>query len=189
MTLLHTFFKDPLTLNRADSVIPSASTAFAGLSSLLWDQDRQFASKETQSLRYCISQHPQIKDILFTGCGSLLMTSKTLRSNIFPLLRNRDTDRLSTVRLGTKSLAYWPHRFLSDPDSKSLLRLCTEIVGSGEHFTIQAHFSHPLGCEHPAAREAIRLIKMQEPRLGAKDLLYDTLTMTLQSGQRYAIYI
>ena len=122
--------------------------------------DQQFASKEVKTLKEYITQHPQVKDVLFTGGDPLVMTSKTLRSYIAPLLHNTDTEHLSTIRLGTKSLAYWPYRFLSDPDSKSLLQLFSEIVDSGKHITIQAHFSHPRELEHPAVQEAIRLIKI-----------------------------
>lgn len=88
------------------------------------------------------------------------MSSRTLRSYISPLLNNCDTEHLCTIRLGTKSLAYWPYRYFSDPDSKLLLQLFDEVVESGKHLTIQAHFSHPRELEHPAAQEAMRLIKM-----------------------------
>lgn len=88
------------------------------------------------------------------------MSSRKLRSYISPLLNDPDTQHLNTVRLGTKSLAYWPYRFSSDPDSKSLLQLFSEIVDSGKHVTIQAHFSHPRELEHPATQNSIRLIKM-----------------------------
>ena len=88
------------------------------------------------------------------------MSSPTLRSYISPLLNDPGTKHLNTIRLGTKSLAYWPYRFSSDPDSKSLLQLFSEIVDSGKHITIQAHFSHPRELEHPAAQNSMRLIKM-----------------------------
>ena len=101
-----------------------------------------------------------MKDLLFTGGDPLVMSSRVLRGYISPLLHDRDTEHLNTIRLGTKSLAYWPYRFSSDSDSKSLLQLFAEVVGSGKHLTIQAHFSHPRELEHPAAQEAMRLIKM-----------------------------
>ena len=88
------------------------------------------------------------------------MSSRTLRNYILPLLNDPGTEHLSTIRLGTKSLAYWPYRFSSDPDSKSLLQLFSEIINSGKHVTIQAHFSHPRELEHPAAQNSMRLIKM-----------------------------
>ena len=90
----------------------------------------------------------------------MVMTSKLLRNYISPLLHGQSTEHLSTIRIGTKSLAYWPYRFLSDPDAKSVLNLFTEVTQAGKHITIQAHFSHPRELEHPAAQEAMRLIRM-----------------------------
>ncbi|KAF6233606.1 hypothetical protein HO173_008163 [Letharia columbiana] len=122
--------------------------------------EQQFQSKEVKHLKRYISQHPRVKDLLFTGGDPLVMSSRTLRSYISPLLNSSDTQHLNTIRLGTKSLAYWPYRFSSDPDSRSLLQLFSEIVDSGKHITIQAHFTHPRELEHPAAQKAMRLINM-----------------------------
>ena len=122
--------------------------------------EQQFQSKEVKRLKSYIAQHSQVTDLLFTGGDPLVMSSRILRSYISPLLNDHTTDHLHTIRLGTKSLAYWPYRFSSDPDSSSLLQLFSEIVNSGKHITIQAHFSHPRELEHPAVQNSMRLIKM-----------------------------
>ncbi|MCJ1353906.1 MAG: hypothetical protein MMC33_003893 [Icmadophila ericetorum] len=122
--------------------------------------DQQFQSKEIEKLKSYISQHPHVKDVLFTGGDPMVMTSKLLRNYISPLLHGRNTEHLNTIRIGTKSLAYWPYRFLSDPDAKSVLDLFSEVSLAGKHITIQAHFSHPREIEHPATQEAMRLIRM-----------------------------
>jgi hypothetical protein len=65
---------------------------------------------------------------------------------------------LSTIRFGSKALAYWPYRFLSDHDADDLLRLFEQITSGGLHLAIMAHFSHPRELETPAVQAAIRRI-------------------------------
>ena len=122
--------------------------------------DQQFQSKEINRLRRYISQHKQVKDLLFTGGDPLVMPTQILRRYIDPLLSGDDLQHLNTIRLGTKSLAYWPYRYLTDPDSKDLLELFARITHAGKHVTLQAHFSHPRELEHPAVEQAMRLIRM-----------------------------
>ena len=122
--------------------------------------DQQFQSKEIRRLKRYISEHKQVKDLLFTGGDPLVMPSRTLQGYIAPLLEDDQVRHLNTIRLGTKSLAYWPYRYLNDFDSHQLLNLFTTIVETGKHLTIQAHFSHPRELEHPAVKEAMRLIRM-----------------------------
>lgn len=88
----------------------------------------------------------------------MVMRALTLRKYIEPLLSG--VDSLDTIRIGTKSLPYWPYRYLSDPDSKAILDLFSEVSAAGKHLTIQAHFSHSRELEHPAVQEAIKIIRM-----------------------------
>jgi L-lysine 2,3-aminomutase len=111
-------------------------------------------------LRRYVAQHPEVKDVLFTGGDPMVMPAHVLRRYIAPLLNGQDTGHLATVRIGTKSLSYWPYRYLSDPDSRALLDLFAEITAAGKHLTIQAHFTHPREVESPAVQEAIRVIRM-----------------------------
>lgn len=90
----------------------------------------------------------------------MVMPTSALRKYMEPLLGPQGPPHLNTIRIGTKSLSWWPYRYLSDKDSSDLLRLFASIVQSGKHLSIQAHFSHYKELEHPAAREAIRLIRM-----------------------------
>ena len=122
--------------------------------------DQQFKSNSAQALRDYIARHPLVTDVLLTGGDPMVMLSKTLRKYIIPLLRDRQTENLTTIRIGTKSLAYWPLRYISDPDSKDLLDLFADISRSGKHLTLQAHFSHPRELQTTAVQEAIRLIRM-----------------------------
>jgi len=44
---------------------------------------------------------------------------------------NRGLEHIESVRIGSKSLAYWPQRFVSDPDADETLRLFEQVVDSG----------------------------------------------------------
>ena len=58
--------------------------------------------------------------MLFTGGDPLVMKSSVLRSYIEPLLA---CEQLTSIRIGTKSMSFWPYRFLTDPDADDLMRL------------------------------------------------------------------
>jgi L-lysine 2,3-aminomutase len=90
----------------------------------------------------------------------MVMSTDVLRRYIAPILQSRELPHLDTVRIGTKSLAYWPYRYLTDPDAKALLGFFAEIVASGKHLAFQAHFSNPRELETPMVQEAIRMIRM-----------------------------
>jgi L-lysine 2,3-aminomutase len=78
-----------------------------------------------------------------------------LKTYIAPLVREKPGN-LSTIRIGTKVLSYWPYRFLTDRDADDLLALFSQVAASGLHLGIMAHFSHPRELETPAARAAVQ---------------------------------
>ena len=57
----------------------------------------------------------------------MIMGEPVLRRYIEPLLDPR-LDHLESIRIGTKSLSYWPQRFVTDPDADATLRLFGEVV-------------------------------------------------------------
>ncbi len=67
-----------------------------------------------------------------------------------PIFRN-----LKTIRIGTKSLSFWPYRFITDPDSDSCLILFRKITDKGIHLAFMAHFNHHRELETDAVREAV----------------------------------
>ena len=88
----------------------------------------------------------------------MVMPAVTLQRYIAPLLD--DLHNLDTIRIGTKSLCFWPYRFITDPDAADLLRFFTSVVEAGKHLTIPAHITHPIELQTEAVKEAIRLIRM-----------------------------
>ena len=90
----------------------------------------------------------------------MVMSASNLRRYITPLLSSKVPPNLSTIRIGTKSLAWWPHRYLSSLDGRDILNLFTEITASGLHLSIQAHFCHIRELQNPFVQEAMRMIRM-----------------------------
>ncbi len=105
-------------------------------------------------------QHPEVTSVLITGGDPMIMGEAVLRRYIEPLIDPRTgLDHLESIRIGTKSLAYWPQRFVTDPDADATLRLFEEVVASGRSLALMAHFSHPRELEPAVLAEAVRRIR------------------------------
>jgi len=120
-------------------------------------EDLKFASKEAELLVNYIKEHEEVTDVLFTGGDPLIMKTKHLESYIRPLL-DANIKHLSNIRIGTKALAYWPYRFLTDDDADDLLGLFEDVKRAGKHLAFMAHFNHPVELEGDAVEEAIKRI-------------------------------
>ncbi|PKO23450.1 MAG: hypothetical protein CVU38_04035 [Chloroflexi bacterium HGW-Chloroflexi-1] len=118
----------------------------------------KFAMRETESLIEYLHRHPEVTDVLFTGGDPLVMKTRILASYIQPLL-DAELPSLQSIRIGTKSLAYWPYRFLADDDADDLLELFGKVARSGKHLAIMAHFNHPRELNTAAVRTAIGMIR------------------------------
>lgn len=120
-------------------------------------EDLKFTNSERDTLLAYLHRHHEVTDVLFTGGDPLIMRTAVLRKYIEPLLKP-DMEHIHSIRLGTKAPAFWPYRFLTEPDADDLLRLFEEIVKSGRHLAVMAHYSHPRELETPAAVLALRRI-------------------------------
>lgn len=120
--------------------------------------DFKFAMKETDLLLKYLKSHPKVTDILFTGGDPMTASAAVLKTYIEPLLTD-EFRHIRTIRIGTKSLAYWPYRYLSDPDSDDIIRLFERIMAAGRNLTVQAHFNHPVELSTDAVKEAIARIR------------------------------
>ncbi|AEB11131.1 KamA family radical SAM protein [Marinithermus hydrothermalis] len=119
-------------------------------------QDIKFEARETDDLVAYLQAHPEVTDVLVTGGDPMIMRTKILRKYLEPLL---EIPTLRTIRIGTKSLAYWPQRYVTDADADDALRFFEEIVAAGKHLAIMAHSSHPVELATPIAQEAIRRVR------------------------------
>ena len=86
------------------------------------------------------------------------MKADRLRAYVEPLLEP-EFDHIQTIRIGTKSPASWPHRFVDDGDADDILRLFERVVRSGKHLALMAHFSHWRELSTDIAREAVGRIQ------------------------------
>lgn len=120
------------------------------------DADLRFAAPGPEQLVAYLHRHPAVTDVLMTGGDPMIMSTERLRSHVEPLLR---VDTVRTIRIGTKSVAYWPYRFVSDSDADDLLRLFEQVVASGRNVAVMAHFSHPRELATEVAGQAIARIR------------------------------
>ena len=121
-------------------------------------QDIKFQTNETDDLLDYLRTHRDITDVLFTGGDPMIMRTKMLRRYIEPLL-SPEFDHVQNIRIGTKAVAYWPQRFVSDADADDCLRLFEEMTAAGRHVAIMGHYSHPVELEPDVSREAVRRIR------------------------------
>ncbi len=105
-----------------------------------------------------LRQHREVTSVLITGGDPMIMGATVLRRYIEPLLEP-GLEHVESVRIGSKSLAYWPQRFVSDPDADDTLRLFEQVVDSGRSLAFMAHFSHPRELGSALAGEASRRIR------------------------------
>lgn len=127
-------------------------TQFSGLTS------SKFVGKESSPVAEYIEGRPQVTDLLVTGGDPMIMNAKALAGYLEPFL-SPSIPNLRTIRIGTKTLAYWPYRYLTDPDSDDILRLFERIVKTGRNLAVMAHFNHPVELSTKAVAEAIRRIQ------------------------------
>ena len=119
----------------------------------------KFAMRETELLVRYLEQHQEATDLLFTGGDPMIMKYKVFSQYIEPFLDERDQTNIQTIRIGTKSLSYWPYKFVTDPDADDYLRLFERIVKKGMNLAFMAHFSHPVELETDIVKEAIRRLR------------------------------
>ncbi|WP_207928878.1 lysine 2,3-aminomutase [Actinomadura sp. 6K520] len=120
------------------------------------EADLKMAGDDVTALRDYIVSHPEVTSVLFTGGDAMIMGETVLRRYVEPLL---ELDQLESIRIGTKSLAYWPQKFVTDPDADDMLRMFEQVVASGKNLAFMAHFSHPRELEPLMVAEACRRIR------------------------------
>ncbi len=121
-------------------------------------EDLKFATRESGMFQQYLQQHQEIRDVLLTGGDPMTMKARQLSLYIEPLLEPK-FDHIQTIRIGTKSISFWPYRYVTDEDADNTLRLFEKIVQRGKHLAIMAHYEHWQELDTPVATEAIRRIR------------------------------
>jgi KamA family protein len=116
----------------------------------------KFANKEVDQLGRYVAHHREITDVLFTGGDPMVMKARVFEKYIDQLL---EIDHVRTIRIGSKSLAYWPQRYVTDGDADDMLRLFERIVSAGKQIAFMAHCSHPVEFDPEIARTAVSRIR------------------------------
>lgn len=122
------------------------------------DNDLKFATDESKRFQEYIKRHKEITDVLFTGGDPMVMSYPKLKAYLEPLLEPQ-FDHIKNIRIGTKSLSYWPYRFVTDKDSEAIIELFDKIMSSGKHLAIMGHFSHSVELETKIVKRAIRKLR------------------------------
>ena len=121
-------------------------------------EDLKFANQEAEKLVAYLKQHPEVTDVLITGGDPLVMKSALLRRYVEPLLIP-ELGHVTSIRIGTKAPAYWPYRFVTDPDADDLLHLFEQVQRAGRHLGLMSHYTHPREISTPVSRLALRRIR------------------------------
>jgi len=80
------------------------------------EPDLKMATDDMARVTSYLAAHPEVTSVLITGGDPMIMSAGVLRQYIEPLLDPR-LEHIESIRIGTKSLAYWPQRFVTDPDA------------------------------------------------------------------------
>lgn len=120
--------------------------------------DMKFASREVEAWRSYLRAHREVTSVLITGGDPMIMRTKVLRRYIEPLL-DPALEHVRSIRIGSKALAYWPYRFVSDADADDALYLFETVRRSGKHLAFMAHCSHPRELDTPIAQRAIARVQ------------------------------
>jgi len=121
-------------------------------------ENLKFAMKQSDLILGYLHNHPSITDLLITGGDPMVMNYNNLSAYLDTIITSKK-HHLKNIRIGTKSLAFWPYRFISDKDSDDILRLFERIVNGGYHLSIMAHFSHPRELSTEVVKTAIKRIR------------------------------
>lgn len=120
--------------------------------------DLKFAMRESELVIGYLKEHPEVTDLLFTGGDPMIMRTKIFKKYIDAILE-ADIPNLKTIRIGTKSLSYWPYRFTTQDDAQDMLDLFRKINNHGIHVAMMSHFNHPNELKTEAVQQAIKNIK------------------------------
>ncbi len=115
----------------------------------------KFAMEEADSMVRYLKANPKITDVLFTGGDPAVMKTRFFKM-YFNALLNAKIPHLKNIRIGTKSLSYWPYRYTTDDDADELIALFEKMKKKGINIAIMAHFNHPGELQTKAVRKAVK---------------------------------
>jgi KamA family protein len=139
----------------------------------------KFAMKEVELIIAYIRQHPEITDLLITGGDPMVMKSNILDLYISAIL-DAEIPHLETIRIGSKSLAFWPYRYLTDDDADDVLHTFEKVRNAGKTLAFMAHFNHPREMETQAVQDAIKRIRATGAQIRTQSPLLNHINASAQ---------
>ncbi len=118
----------------------------------------KFCMKQVDLIIDYLREHTEVTDLLITGGDPMVMSAKILDAYISKIL-DANIEHLKTIRIGSKSLSFWPYRFVTDDDADEVLAIFKKIVASGKTLSYMAHFNHPKELETPVLKMAVERIR------------------------------
>ncbi|GGD62985.1 KamA family radical SAM protein [Lacimicrobium alkaliphilum] len=118
----------------------------------------RFNNNDAEQLHQYLREHKEVTDLLVTGGDPMVMRTVKLQAYL-EALTQPEFDHIRTIRIGTKSLTFWPFRYVTDPDADALLELISKLVQAGKHVSFMAHINHVQELRTDITREAIRRIR------------------------------
>ena len=119
--------------------------------------DMKFDARETTELVEYLKNHKDVTDVLITGGDPMIMNTRSMEEIIAPLL-GPGLEHIQNIRVGTKSVSYWPQRYVSDRDADDLLHLFERVVASGKNMAIMGHYNHAVELRQEVAQQAVKRI-------------------------------
>jgi KamA family protein len=120
--------------------------------------DLKFAMNQIDYIVEYLKQHPEITDILLTGGDPMVMKGSIISLYLNKLVE-ADIPHLQTIRIGSKSLAFWPYRYLTDKDADEVIEAFESVTKAGMSLAFMAHFNHYRELETEAVQKAIARIR------------------------------
>ncbi len=114
----------------------------------------KYAMNDAEKLVAYLRANPNVTDVLFTGGDPAVMRTRFFEYYFNTLLEAK-LPNLKNIRIGTKSLSYWPYRFTTDEDSGTLIRLFKKVKKHGINIALMAHFNHPGELKTDAVKKAV----------------------------------
>ncbi len=120
--------------------------------------EMKFAMKEIDYVIEYLKQHPEITDLLITGGDPMVMKGKMLDTYLSALVE-ANIPHLKNIRIGSKTLGFWPYRYLTDSDADEVLGAFKKVTDAGISLAFMAHFNHYRELETEAVQQAIKKIR------------------------------
>lgn len=118
----------------------------------------RFNNNDADELHQYLREHKEVTDLLVTGGDPMVMRTQKLANYLEELVKP-EYDHIRTIRIGTKSLTFWPYRYVTDNDAEELLELLAKLVKAGKHVSIMAHINHIQELRMDVTRDAIQRIR------------------------------